>query len=60
MNGTCQEKSPALAGLFGVASPGIEPGFGASETLVLSIVLRSRGIVYAGGKAAVNKKRQPL
>lgn len=23
-----------------VASPGIEPGFGASETLVLSVILR--------------------
>ena len=26
-----------------VASPGIEPGSGASETLILSIVLRGRG-----------------
>ena len=27
----------------GVASPGIEPGSGASETLILSIVLRGQG-----------------
>ena len=28
--------------MFFVASPGIEPGSGASETLILSIVLRSQ------------------
>lgn len=28
--------------LYLVASPGIEPGSGASETLILSIVLRGR------------------
>ena len=35
-------KKPILIGFF-VASPGIEPGSGASEALILSIVLRGRG-----------------
>ena len=30
--------------ILNVASPGIEPGSGASETLILSIVLRGRGL----------------
>jgi hypothetical protein len=29
-----------------VASPGIEPGSGASETLILSIVLRGHSLFY--------------
>ena len=32
-----------------VASPGIEPGFGASETLVLSIVLQGRVVFLVYG-----------
>ncbi len=31
-----------LVASFQVASPGIEPGSGASETLILSIVLRGQ------------------
>ena len=31
-----------------VASPGIEPGSGASETLILSIVLRGRYLLIIG------------
>ena len=35
---------------FFVASPGIEPGSGASETLILSIVLQGR-LHLSGGKS---------
>ncbi len=35
-----------------VASPGIEPGSGASETLILSIVLRSP-VLFSGCKGKV-------
>ena len=36
-------KKPIVKLGFFVASPGIEPGSGASEALILSIVLRGRG-----------------
>ena len=43
------------AGVSQVASPGIEPGSGASETLILSIVLRGQKISRRQGAKAPSR-----